>query len=446
MNVAVCGQLRRETENLTDTSAQRLRRSWLWPVAATVLVVLGLAWIAGRLFGLSIVHSDGPYQLEHAETAAAPPLPVADSADVIAPTPKNVVVLVADGLGFAHLAAARAVLHGIDGAAAWDRFPATGWHRPHPVRGFLTDSAASATALATGAATNYGAIGVDHDGRPSSTLFERATELGYRTGIVTDSYVWDATPAAFVAKTPVRDNTEAGRILEQLSSSSLELLVGELEDVGEGEVPSWDDSMQTLGAGFTVFGPSAAAADELLRPDLQESRLAAIFEEDQLTDLQSTPNLPRLVQAALEKLSSDPERGFVLLVECEETDSASHAGNFGRLMAGMRSLEATIGVLLEFAAVRGDSLIVFTSDHETGGLTLGIDRNRNWLLRAKWSTTDHTGTVVPLLAYGPGAERFVGSHATWQVGRKLLASLAPPGQGVGEVEVENDASETKLLE
>ena len=338
--------------------------------------------------------------------------------------PRNLVVVIADGFGFAHLSLARTALHGINGTAVWDRFGSIGWQRTHPAVGLLTDSAAAATALATGHPTHYEAIGVDVEGRPLENLFERAAGLGYRTGIVTDSYVWDATPAAFVTHSPQRGNENAGATLRQLGESSLEILVGELEDVGEDEVPGWEESIELLGARFEILGPEPGRP-LLERLETAGAPTAAIFEEDQITDLESRPSLPALTDAALRRLASD-HRPFLLLVESEEPDAAGHDNDFGRTLRGLEALAATLEDVLDFAATNEDTLVVFTSDHETGGLALTIAGRHNLRLQAVWASRNHTGSVVPVLAFGPGAEAFRGNRANWELGRLLNRALRGP--------------------
>ncbi|MCH9648631.1 MAG: alkaline phosphatase [Deltaproteobacteria bacterium] len=347
-------------------------------------------------------------------------------------SPANIIIFVADGMGFSHLSAARAVLAGVGGEVVWDRFPTTGWHYAHPAAGFLIDSAASATALATGVPTRPGAVGVDLEGTELPNLFERAVELGYRTGIVTDSYVWDATPAAFVGHVDSRE--DAATILAQLASSSLELLVGELEDVGEEEVPDWASSLQVLESRFRVFGPDPQSTETFLKEVGKGPPIAAIFEEDQVTDLRSNPTFPDLVAAGLDHLASDPQRPFVLLVESEEPDSASHKADFNRLLRGMEAIARALEIVLEFSAENGETLVVFTSDHETGGLSLSVEDDSNSALLPLWATSDHSGVSVPLFAIGPGAEQFGGIHATWELGRLLEGMLrrAPGSSGEGD--------------
>ncbi len=398
------------------------RRLLIWTRLALgfVLLLAAIVWATFRVKGLTVIRVDRT-TIELMRSPAVLDQPAATPAPE--QLPRNIVVFIADGLGFSHLAAARAAHHGIDGPAAWDRFPVTGWHRASPAGGFLTDSAASATALATGMTTGNGMVGVDTAGRPRTTLFERATELGYRTGIVTDSYVWDATPAAFVTHTESRNN--AAEILRQLGETSLDVLFGELKNVGEGEVPDWDATVALLQRRFEVVGPEPVGLDELLAaadPPVAPAAgapVAAIFEEDQLTDLESTPTLPLLVRAALDRLKPGP---FVLMVESEEPDSASHRMDLDRLLRGMQAIEATLDVVLDFADQHGDTLVVFTSDHETGGLVVSVSDSSNRSLRALWATSSHTGVSVPVMAIGPASELFAGSRANWQLGR-LLAGL-----------------------
>ena len=405
-------------------------RRWISFILKVALGV-GLVWAAFQFLGLQIVRvSRLPAPLDQASVPLQQEEGRPFSYESPFETPHNLILFIADGLGFAHLSAARAALHGINGPAVWDRFTASGWQRTHPIRGLLNDSAGAATALATGNPTTYGSIGVDPAGQPLETLFERAAELGYRTGIVTDSYIWDATPAAFTTHSPVRGNAYAESVLRQLGESSLEILVGELEDVGEGDVPEWPESVELLRKRFEVLGPEPSA--EILETlETATSPTAAIFEEDQISDLDSEPALPDLVSATLRRLSST-DQSFLLLVESEEPDSASHKGDLERLLRGMQAIEATLEILLDFAAEDGETLLIFTSDHETGGLALSIANNKNSELRSIWATTDHTGSVVPVLAFGPGSDAFGGIRANWEIGRLLGRNLQehPAADGI----------------
>ncbi len=393
-------------------------------VGALGILWLAFAWMTGRRTIQTDVH---PQALEHISPAAEPERIVVDK------RPRNIIVVIADGLGFAHLAAGRAALHGIDGEAVWDSFPIVGWHRSHPAGGLVTDSAAAATALATGHATTPGFVAVNPAGESVETLFERAAARGYRAGVVTDSYVWDATPAAFV--THVNDRDQAAMILQQLASAKLDVLFGELEDVGEGEVPTWSETEAILAERYQLFGPEPVTTEELLAVDAGR-QVAAIFEEDQITDLDSRPNLPTLARAALGRIAAIGEP-FVLLVESEELDSASHRGDLGRVIRGIEAIETVLADLLEFAERDGDTLVVFTSDHETGALAISTTKG-NRTLRAIWGSGNHTAVPVPLMATGPGSELFAGRFTSAQVGQRLIELLRPPASLDDGAEVSAD--------
>ena len=266
--------------------------------------------------------------------------------------------------------------------------------------------------MATGTATYWEVIGQDADGARLTNVFEVASDRGYATGIVTDSYIWDATPAAFVAHTESRDN--ARDILTQTASSELDLLFGELEDLGQGDNPDYESTMEILARRFHLLDKS------LTSPEVHsiDGPIAAIYDEDEVQDLSSSPNLTRLTEVALEHLASK-DQPFVLLVECEEIDSASHTNRSGRVIRGLQSIQSTLALIIEFSRTDGETLVVFTADHETGGFAAVANWDSYPNMRIRWSTTDHTAAVVPILATGPGAEHFASVDRNWEIGQIL---------------------------
>ncbi|MBT8300477.1 MAG: alkaline phosphatase, partial [Maribacter sp.] len=204
--------------------------------------------------------------------------------------PKNIVLFIADGMGFSHLSLAMHANQSKNEPSVWNEFEIKGWHDARSYYGPLTDSEASATAIATGTATNFGHIGIDKDGKALKSLFEMASDLQYTTGIVTDSYIWDGTPAAFVAHT--RNEDDARDILTQIAESKLNLIFGELEDLGEDDVPEKDETLEILSRRFQLLNRSLEIpiGDNLSKP------IAAIFNEDEVQDVSSTPNLTQLTQ------------------------------------------------------------------------------------------------------------------------------------------------------
>lgn len=374
-----------------------------WLLAGFVLgagLVLYLVWDGARVPGYVVARSGA---ITTFEPSAEPPPRVGEPGV----RPRNLVVVVADGFGFSHLALARQT-EGI--AALWPEFSIRGWHDPRPLWGPITDSAAGATAMASGQLTHNDRVGIDADGQPIPNLFERAWAAGYRTGVVTDSYVWDATPAAFVVHSASRDDSRD--ILEKLAASQLDVLFGEMEDVGEDGNPTAAETRDIISRRFTLLDAGLDAPPEADLP------VATLFDEDAVTNMQSTPNLLQLTNVALARLA-DTGAPFLLLVESEEMDNASHTGDTDRAVDGLLTIASVLTRVLEFARTRGDTLVVFTADHETGGLALSYEIDSYPNLRPTWATADHTAALVPILADGPGATSFASVSRIWQIGELL---------------------------
>ncbi len=338
---------------------------------------------------------------------------------------RNLILIVGDGMGFNHLAAARAEIAGVNGRLFLERLPVAGWVTSPALSELRTDSASAATALASGEKTQRGMVGRTPDGRSPRTLVEAAIERGLSAGLVTSAVIVDATPAAFVAHVDSRDML--GEISAQMAASGVELLASE----GPGGSTSASRRLEAgaLGrfeeAGYRVFrdwrrlreGPPPAGVPVL-----------AVLEAGAIAQRRD-PSLTELAGFALERLAGSAE-GFFLLVEEEETDSGGHANDLARVVAAIRDLDGVVRLAVEHARRAGDTLVVVTSDHETGGLVV-VDGAAGGPLSYYWSSRDHTAAPVPLLAYGPGAERLAGVLDISEI-PGILAELMGLELGAGE--------------
>lgn len=272
----------------------------------------------------------------------------------------------------------------------------------------VTDSAAGATALATGRKTNYEMVGVAPDGTHLPSVLQAARSLGRKAGLVTTTGFWDATPAAFAAHASHR--REYVSIMRQMLESGVEVIAsGGLEYLGVDGIPPGTELAHEYG--YTYI--SSASALENTRGE----RLLALFpSEERDLDHPEAP-LPMLTRWAIDHLAGAPE-GFFLVVEHEGIDSASHQNHTRDVRKSLISFDEAVGVALDFAQSRNDTLVIVTSDHETGGLRL-TETRRLGRLRLEWSTTDHTATLVPLFAFGPGAEAFGTVAENAEMGVKL---------------------------
>jgi len=393
-------------------------KNWKKTSLLTAIIVLVLLAGVSYLFSMtvSIPSSDIEFSPGQAVNKVKP--------EYKGEKPKNIIVFIADGMGFSHLSLALQTQQSENIPPVWQEFDVKGWHDARSAYGPLTDSEASATAIATGTSTSFGHIGIDKDGTFLKNIFEVASDQQYATGIVTDSYIWDGTPAAFVAHT--RNEDDARDILTQFAESRLDLIFGELEDLGEDDVPEEDETLKILSKRFQLLDRSL----ELPDGDNSSKPVAAIFDEDEVQDLDSSPNLTKLTEVALKYLSSQ-DKPFLLLVESEEMDAASHNNDSERVINGLKSIQQTLSLILSFSKMQGQTLVLFTADHETGGLAVVADFGDYPKLQIRWATKDHTAAVVPLFTEGPGAEYFADIHRNWEIGNRLKR-LISQAKGLNE--------------
>lgn len=381
-------------------------------VSLLLLIVVALG-CAGFVLGRKWAGAKGGTTLAiGAEVAPPPMLPRVDT-----PRAKNLILLIGDGMGVTQVTAARIALRGPNGLLWMQTLPSGALVRTQSASSLLTDSAAAGTALATGTRVANGAISVDPSGRPLQTLFERARARGLSAGLVTTARITDATPAAFSAHVKLR-KAEL-EIARQQATGGMEVLLGcepgkFLPRARGGDRTDGVDLLEELRrSGYAVTLDPAALAPS------GSGRLVGLFAEA------GRPPLPALAKAALDTLAPDPD-GFVLLVESEETDSASHNHQLERLIRGMDEFDEAVRVALEFARADGNTLVVVTADHETGGMNLAESGNEG-TLGVRWTTGKHSAQPVPLYAWGPGATSFGGEIDNTAVHDVLAAALGLDG-------------------
>jgi alkaline phosphatase len=132
--------------------------------------------------------------------------------------------------------------------------------------------------------------------------------------------------------------------------------------------------------------------------------------------------LPVATSTALNILDNN-DKGFFLMVEGSQIDWGGHASSTVYIVEDMLDFDRTIGKALEFASKDGETLVVVTADHETGGMALTGGDMSTGMVKADYPTTSHSAVMVPVFAYGPGAEEFMGIMENTDVHDKMKKLL-----------------------
>lgn len=354
-------------------------------------------------------------------TPEGPPHAVGAPLAPVVGAPRNVVLVIGDGMGLSQVSAGR-LANG--GALNLDRFPVTGLVDTTSASGAITDSAAGATAYATGVRTHNGLVGVDATGEPVETLVEWAAGRGMATGLVATSRITHATPASFAAHVPDRGAEEA--IATQMAEAPVDLMIGGGRDRFAPE--SRSDGTDLLAVLQASGRAVVTGLDDARSASLP---LVALLDEKALAGApRRGPVLADAAALAVEKLASDPD-GFFLMVEGSQIDWAGHVNHVPWLVEEVLDLDRALAPILAFAEARGDTLVLVTADHETGGLALK-HAEAGERVTGRFVTHHHTAPMVPLYAYGPGAEAFSGTYANTGVHARILSALAAPEQSMQE--------------
>jgi len=367
-------------------------------VRLVVVLLLTVAVVASIVAIQKMLPTKQRYPIAQVDPPLAPetPAPVVAAATAQA---RNAILFIADGMGSAHIEAARLTSAGWSGRLDMQKLPVRGSVTTRSANDVVTDSAAAATAIATGFKTDNGRIAVDPQGRKLRTILEAAESAGFVTGLVTTFDASDATPAAFGAHASSRDDRDS--IASQLAAANIEIVMG---SSAKHFIPvsRWG-GRRTDGVDLLA---EAEASGTVVARDLRSLRAANSLPVIGVFDENERPPLPDLVHESI-RLFEASGRRFFLMVESEEVDSAAHDHDLGRTLSAVREFDQAVKVAAEWARRDGTTVIVVTSDHDTAGMQM-IPSDSPKLLQVIWSTTEHTAQDVPLYAFGPGSESFAG--------------------------------------
>ncbi len=327
--------------------------------------------------------------------------------------PRNIILMIGDGMGTSHVYAGMMANGGHLNLEACEY---VGFQKTYSANSDITDSGASSTAMATGIKTRNKSIAVDENGIPVATILELAEKKGLSTGLLATSTITHATPAAFAAHN--KDRYKYEEIAVDMCKSGADVLIGG----GRYHFNHREDGVNlidTLAAAGYYFGERIE--------DIPEDHSGPIAI---LTDTMAMPPaamgrgdlLARATSLAVKRLSRNPA-GFFLMVEGSQIDWASHDNDTPYLVSEMIDFDEAIGKAIDFARKDGETLVVITADHETGGFSILKGGINTPAVEGAFSSTKHTGVMVPVFAYGPGSESFAGIYENTDIFKKMKRLL-----------------------
>lgn len=328
------------------------------------------------------------------------------------PEIRNVILMIGDGMGVATLYSAMTVS---DQPLNIESCPVTGMQTTSSSDNYITDSAAAGTALASGTKTKNGAIGVDPQGIRVKSILEIAEEHDLATGLVSTSSVTHATPSSFIAHQSSRGSYED--IASDFLKTDVDVFIGG----GYDHFAKRNDKLNLIDSlKFKGYEVDTSLNSILNSTSLKLAGLTAPVHNPYR--LKGRGNmLPATSGKAIEILNKNP-KGFFLMIEGSQIDWAGHANSADTLIDETLDFDKAIGVALDFAKKDGHTLVVITADHETGGVTITGGNRETHKVKLSFSTKDHTAVMVPVYAYGPGAEKFTGIYDNTDIFQKILSA------------------------
>lgn len=323
--------------------------------------------------------------------------------------PKNVIFMIGDGMGLGTIYAA---MTSNGGSLNIERCTHAGFSKTYSADNYITDSAAGGTALACGVKTKNGMVGMSSDSLPVKSVLAESAEKGKATGLVVTCSVTHATPASFVAHQDNRSKDED--IAADFLKCPPDVFIGGGMKYFSKRSDRQDLLSQLEAKGYVV----AQSMDELRM--VSSGKLAGLLCRNQPKKVSDGReyDLTEAVVRTIEILKSDND-GFFLMVEGSQIDWGGHANNDSYTISETLDFDKAVGAVLDFAEKDGNTLVIITADHETGGVTVMDGDFSEKSVEVRFNTLKHTGVMVPIFSFGPGSENFTGVMQNTDIPKKI---------------------------
>lgn len=321
--------------------------------------------------------------------------------------------MIGDGMGLSQVSTG---FYAKKGPFQLERCKHIGLVKTHSAIDLITDSAAGATAMACGKKTYNGVLAMDTEGEDLKTILESAHEEGLSTGLIATSTIQHATPAAFYSHKMSRT---------QYEDISLDLLAGNVDFIIGGGRRLLNDRKDKRDLIEELEAKGVAVCKNI--------KQASQFPNEQIYIITHNGHLPparkrganflgKSALIAIEHLKKNTQ-GFFLMLESSQIDWGGHSNDGIHITEEMVDFDRAIGQVLDFAEKDGETLVIITADHETGGFSIENGDKKARKLETDFTTDSHTATMVPLFAFGPGAEAFMGIIENTDIYYKMMNAL-----------------------
>lgn len=326
--------------------------------------------------------------------------------------PKNVILLIGDGMGLTQIYAGYTANKG---QLSLFNIPTQGLSITKASDSYITDSAAGATAMATGHKTNNRFISVDENGKPLALITQQLASKNFKTAIISAGNITDATPAAFYAHQPERSYNEA--IAYDFLSNPSDILIGGGTKEFTSRKDGKDLSKLLIEKGYTF-------SNKFVSLDTIKNSKIVLLDDSAVISMKNGRGdflVKSLVKAT--NVFSQTKNPFFIMAEGAQIDYGGHTNNVEYVVREMLDFDKLVGQAMEFVDKNPETLLIVTADHETGGLSLIDGSIKKGYVQGSFSTNDHTAVPVPVFAYGPGSQSFSGVYQNTDIYTKILQVL-----------------------
>lgn len=325
---------------------------------------------------------------------------------------KNVILMIADGMGLTHFSTAWVTNNG---KMNIDNCSYTGLVKTYCADKLITDSGAAGTAMATGQKANYHSISVDLQNKPLASLTDLANEKGLSTGIVVTCGLTDATPAVFCANNPDRD------MLEEIAIDFLNCDVDFLFGGGREKFNKRNDNRNLIEEMKEKKYQVCYSWEEMSK--VNEGKVFAVLEDGQLPLANERGDLFQKATGKAIEILSNNRKGFFAMIEGSRIDDCGHWNDLPKLIDEINDFDKTVGQVLQWAENDGKTLVIILADHETGALTLTGGNISTNEVSVNFANKAHSGIMVPVYSYGPQSNQFTGIMDNTDIFKKIKSIL-----------------------